>query len=166
MSYLSSDATLKTQEDAGQYVSGGQLDKPAFINRNGNFDDPVGERYTVTKTPSSGPAANLADLKCTFVIKRLGNLVTLQIPGLTYTGSTNTGNNIIYAGLIPAKDRPRVDKYYPVCLFNSGADIRGTLIILSVSGNVYFVLDSPTTWGIAGLTVGFRPTDITWDCKL
>lgn len=114
-----------------------------FVHRdikNGNFVEPIGETRIVTTTTTTGPWAAMRN--ATIVLKKVGNRVSAEIPGLT--GVSATGPNpggITLPNLFPVGWRPNGDVttlYFSVPVINSNVISHGIATVNSV-GTVYIV---------------------------
>lgn len=148
--------------NTGLYVDGDQLSIFVHRDEDGNFVENMGERNKISKTSTTDPWA--AHQSATFITKKLGNLVTLQIPNsISYAQSTSTPT-IVYQSVIQQVDRPRVDKYQTVVMEDAGVAATGYVHIEAATGHITFTKTTGAAFS-TGLC-GVYPGDVTWECKI
>jgi hypothetical protein len=170
----------------GHYIDGD--DPGIFVHRgvDGNFSENIGSRDIISVTSSADPWATHGTF--TIIFKKMGNLVTMQLPAtviggstiaMTATQSTNTTGTITFnatsatipglgAGVPPvvAEDRPRYVKTIPCIMQNNGAPATGYCTV-GVDGSLAFTVLPAGAPGnfTAAQPCGVYPQDICWECK-
>jgi|ERR1041385_3099224 hypothetical protein len=147
--------------DDGHYVDGDQLSIFLHRDRDGNITENVGSRRQVSVTSTTDPWA--AHHAAYFITKKLGNVVTLQIPSISYNQSSSNAT-IVYPGVVQSVDRPRTDKYQPVLMLDNNAAATG-YVKIATDGSVTFQKTASTAF-TGGTACGVYPGDVTWECKL
>lgn len=135
----------------------------------GNYvEDYVGERFSVTATPSPKPW--VATTTYTIKGKKLGKEVTLYLPQITGTSATDTTglDTITFAALIPSGFRPAANRAWPVVLKASSTATEIGIVDIQTDGSVIFsrVGTSLPDFPGSAATVGALATSIEYSTEL
>lgn len=149
-------------EEVGDYVDSDNFERNVHIDNDGNFSENIGSRSIRTVPATTGPYASLPTK--TFILKKLSNHVDLQIPDILDNANTTSTTAITFPAVIPAHDRPRADKYFPVVLVGNAAPMAGYLRVVAASGNLVFQVMTGNQWTNTA-QAGVRGIDVGWDCK-
>ena len=145
---------------AGDYVDeDDQLSIFVHRARNGNFVEAIGRRDIVNVAATAAPFASLPTVE--FVIKKLSNVVSLQVPDIIATSNTTSGSTLVFPGVVSASARPRRTLKIPITMQNNATLVMGYATVASSTGSVTFQLVTGT-WANAA-QAGVNAIDLNWD---